>query len=70
MLDARPLDSPTHLACDGGSVLFAHPALADLLRHRLHRRAAAETAGRVWLRYRPASPLARPESHRGTDETL
>ncbi|MEU9744704.1 albusnodin/ikarugamycin family macrolactam cyclase [Streptomyces niveus] len=55
------LGAHTHLTGDGGdSVLFAHPAqLADLLRHRLHRRAAAEATGWARLRHRPVLPLLR-----------
>ncbi|MYS33583.1 asparagine synthase (glutamine-hydrolysing) [Streptomyces sp. KhCrAH-43] len=55
------LGSRTHLTGDGGdSVLFVPAAhLADLLRHRLHRRAAAEAAGWARLRHRPVLPLLR-----------
>ncbi|MQS17403.1 albusnodin/ikarugamycin family macrolactam cyclase [Streptomyces kaniharaensis] len=55
------LGSRTHLTGDGGdSVLFVPAAhLADLLRHRLYRRAAAEAAGWARLRHRPVLPLLR-----------
>ncbi|MFD4848996.1 albusnodin/ikarugamycin family macrolactam cyclase [Streptomyces sp. NPDC058417] len=55
------LGSRTHLTGDGGdSVLFLPPAhLADLLRHRLYRRAASEAAGWARLRHRPVLPLLR-----------
>lgn len=53
--------SRTHLTGDGGdSILFLPPAhLADLLRHRHYRRAAAEAAGWARLRHRPVMPLLR-----------
>ncbi|MFJ3182470.1 albusnodin/ikarugamycin family macrolactam cyclase [Streptomyces sp. NPDC086796] len=53
--------SRTHLTGDGGdSVLFLPAAhLADLLRHRLYRRAAAEAAGWARLRHSPVLPLLR-----------
>ncbi len=53
--------SRTHLTGDGGdSVLFLPPAhLADLVRHRLHRRAAGEVAGWARLRHSAVLPLLR-----------
>ncbi|MFD7339826.1 albusnodin/ikarugamycin family macrolactam cyclase [Streptomyces violascens] len=53
------LGSRTHLTGDGGdSVLFVPAAhLADLLRHRLYRRTAAEAAGWARLRHSPVFPL-------------
>ncbi|WND40758.1 albusnodin/ikarugamycin family macrolactam cyclase (plasmid) [Streptomyces sp. BB1-1-1] len=53
--------SRTHLTGDGGdSVLFLPAAhLADLLSHRLYRRAAAEATGWARLRHSPVLPLLR-----------
>lgn len=55
------LGSRTQLTGDGGdSVLFVPaPQLADLLCHRLYRRAAGEGAGWSRLRHRPILPLLR-----------
>lgn len=66
------LESRTHLTGDGGdSVLFVPPAhLADLLRHRHYRRAAAETAGWARLRHTAMLPLLRDaRSLTGTSRT-
>ncbi|MFB8038409.1 albusnodin/ikarugamycin family macrolactam cyclase [Streptomyces sp. NPDC056004] len=67
--------SRTHLTGDGGdSVLFVPAAhLADLLRHRLYRRATAEAAGWARLRHSPVLPLlreARALSRTSRDQAL
>lgn len=55
------LGSRTHLTGDGGdSVLFQPPAhLADLVRHRMWRRAVSEALGWSQLRHSAVAPLLR-----------
>ncbi|MFD8609602.1 albusnodin/ikarugamycin family macrolactam cyclase [Streptomyces sp. NPDC059631] len=71
------LGSRTHLTGDGGdSVLFQPPThLADLIRHRMWRRAVSESLGWARLRHSPVVPLlrdaatlARTSRHRGLQD--